>query len=96
MRMLAVEGLLGLVVVCAWLALIGALRMRGALDRLHAATLVSVACVGGVFLAAAVQEGLSDRTLKVLFLFLLTLVGGGGVTHAIGRALAGRPGATLR
>lgn len=82
--------LLGSSVLCSWIAVLGALRLRSALDRLHAVTFVYVAGLGPVVAAGFVQEGVTERTLKLLFLFVALLFGGAAVTHALARAIATR------
>jgi monovalent cation/proton antiporter MnhG/PhaG subunit len=87
---LAAAILLGVGVLCSWLAVLGALRLRNALDRLHAATFIYAAGLGPVVLAAIAQEGLTDRTLKLVFLFVAMLFAGAAVTHALARAIVTR------
>jgi multicomponent Na+:H+ antiporter subunit G len=82
--------LLGLGVVCGWIAVLGALRLPAALDRLHAVTFIYVASLGPVVAAGFVQEGVTERTLKLLFLFAVMVFAGAAVTHALARAIATR------
>jgi multicomponent Na+:H+ antiporter subunit G len=41
-------------------------------------------------MAAFAADGISDRTLKILLFFLLTLANGAAVAHATGRAVMRR------
>ena len=63
-------------VLSVWLGCFGVIRMRSALDRLHAVTFVNVA--GGGFLAAAgmLTAGVSARSVKLVALAILVLVTG--------------------
>jgi multicomponent Na+:H+ antiporter subunit G len=87
MRAIATDLLLAAVVLVAWLAAAGFLRLRGALDRLHCVSFL--AATGGIAVAAAafVADGLSARALKTLLLAVLLLATGAALTHASGRAL---------
>lgn len=89
----AVAVLLALTVVSAWLASLGFLRFKSALDRLHCASFLNAA--GGLTLTIAViiQDGMSDRALKTIAVFLILLLGGAALSHAAGRALVLRDGA---
>lgn len=88
--------LLGLAVLCSWIAVLGALRLPGALDRLHAVTFVYFVSLGLVVAAGFVQEGVTERTLKLLFLFVAMIFAGAAVTHALARAIATREEADAR
>ena len=85
--------LLGLSVLSAWLGSFGFLRFTSALDRLHCASFVNAA--GGLTLTIAViiQDGMSDRALKTIAVFVILLLGGAASSHAAGRALVLRDGA---
>jgi len=89
---LATDMLLGLAVLSAWIGALGFLRLRTALDRLHTPTFVI--CAGGVplALAAFLQDGVSQRSLKVAFLVASLIVIGAITSHAAGRALFTRDG----
>lgn len=83
---------LGLAVASVWLGCIAALRLPGALDRMHAVAFVNVAGGALLTLAAFVADGVSIRAMKVLGLYLLLLVSGAALSHATGRALLIREG----
>lgn len=93
MRDLAVEILLGLAVLAAWLGCFGFLRLKSALARLHCAAFVYVAAGFAVTLAVLVQDGATDRSLKMIAALSILLLGGAATSHAIGRALVLRDGA---
>ncbi len=88
----AVAILLGLTILSAWLGSFGFLRFESALDRLHCASFVNAAGGLTVTIAAIVQDGMSDRALKTMALFVILLLGGAALTHAAGRALVLRDG----
>ena len=83
MRAGFVYALLAALVLAAWLGCAGFARLRSPLDRLHCATFVNAAC--GLALVAA--DGASDRAFKVLVLVAASLLSGGALAHAAGRAL---------
>ena len=89
---IAADLCLGLAVLSAWIGCFGALRLRSALDRLHAVTFVNAAA--GVLVAAAafLADGVSTRSVKLAGLVAFVLVTGSAVSHAAGRALARRDG----
>lgn len=82
--------LLTIAVAFVWLGCLGFARLGSAYDRLHCVTFAAV--TGGFFviMAAFVADGISDRALKILLFFLLTLANGAAVTHATGRAVMRR------
>lgn len=87
MRSIAVDILLALAIGFAWLACIGFLRLRTALDRLHCASFVTIVSGTAITLATFVQDGLSSRALKTLFLLAILIVSGAATIQAAGRAL---------
>ena len=84
--------LLGLMVAAAWIGALAALRMRAALDRMHAVAFVNAAGGGLLTLACFVADGVSPRSLKVLAVYGLLLLSGAALSHATGRALLIREG----
>jgi len=84
---LAAASLLAACVLSAWLAALALLRLRDALDRLHALGFLNL--VAGIFAAAAVwvHDGASARAGKVLILVLVALAAGSVLIHATARAL---------
>jgi multisubunit Na+/H+ antiporter MnhG subunit len=88
--MVVTAGLLVCVVLAGWLGVVGFLRLRAPLDRLHCAAFVNAA--GGLLLilAALAADGFSDRTGKIVLLVAANLCGGAAAAHAIGLALRRR------
>ncbi len=86
------EVLLAAAVLSGWLGCFGLLRLRTALDRLHCAMFVNAASGFAVTLAVLLQDGLTDRFLKMLAILLILLLSGAATSHAVGRALALRDG----
>jgi multicomponent Na+:H+ antiporter subunit G len=83
---------LAVAVLAAWLGCFGAIRMRSALDRLHAVTFVNAACGPLVAAAAFLADGISPRSVKVACIVAFILATGSAVSHAAGRALMLRDG----
>ena len=92
MKAAALDICLAVAVASVWLGCFGALRLRSALDRLHAVAFVNAA--GGIAIAAAafVDEGVTTRSVKLAALVVVVLVMGSAVNHAAGRALMLRDG----
>lgn len=90
MRVQAVEVLLALCVLTAWLGAAGFARLAWPLDRLHCVTFVNVACGAFALLAAALWGGSADDVVKVAFLLGALLVGGAIIGHATARAIVRR------
>ncbi len=90
MRAGAVDALLLLAMLCAWLGCAGFVRLRGPLDRLHCVAFVNVTVGATLTLAAFAADGVSTRSLKVLLILALTLLAGAAGTHVTGRALLRR------
>ena len=88
----AVDLCLALAVLCAWIGCFGALRLRTALDRLHAVAFVNAGAGLPVAIAAFLADGISTRSVKFACLAAFVLVTGAAVSHAAGRALALRDG----
>lgn len=84
--------LLGLAVGTAWLSALALLRQPQALDRLHAVSFLNVAT--GVLVSAAgfASDGISGRSLKILFMMIVLIGAGAVLSHAAGRALLMREG----
>lgn len=79
-------------VLSAWIGCFGAIRMRSALDRIHAVTFVNAACGSFLALAGFLADGVSSRSVKLACLVFVMLVMGAAVSHATGRALLLRDG----
>ena len=84
--------LLGLLVAATWIAALAILRLPRALDRLHAIAFLNIAAAVLLGATAIVADGLSGRSLKILFLGGCLVLWGGVLAHAAGRALWLREG----
>lgn len=89
---LAVDACLALAVLSVWVGCFGALRLRSALDRLHAVAFTNAAAGTFTAVAAFLDDGISTRSVKLACLVAFVLVTGSAVSHAAGRALALRDG----
>lgn len=87
MKAATIDGLIALALAAAWLGCFGFLRLRSALDRLHAVTFVAAGAGLPIAAAAFVADGASDRAWKILLLVALQLGTGAALAHAIGRAV---------
>ena len=90
MRTHAVEALLALLVLLAWLGAAGFARLIRPLDRLHCVTFVNVACGMLLLVAAGLWGGSADAVIKVAFLMGVLLAGGAAIGHATTRAIVRR------
>ena len=86
----AIDGLLLLAVLMAWLGCLGFARLRTPLDRLHCVAFVNATTGVAVLLAAWLEDGASIRCCKVLLIIGIALVSGGAMSHATGRAVLQR------
>lgn len=86
-REVATDLLLAASVLGTWLGCLGYLRLGSALDRLHCVAFVNVVGLGPLAAMAFVAEGASNRAVKIVILLLVSLLAGGALAHAIGRAL---------
>ena len=89
---LAVDVPLALAVASAWVGGFGALRLRSALDRLHAVAFTNAAAGLSLAAAAFAADGISTRSVKYAALVAFVLLAGSAISHAAGRALASRDG----
>ena len=87
MSRVAIEILLAILVLAAWLGCVGFARLRAPLDRMHCVAFVNATSGSALTIAAFVSDGVSDRALKVLLITGLSLLTGAAMSHATGRAL---------
>ena len=87
MSRIAIEALLAILVLAAWLGCAGFARLRAPLDRMHCAAFVNATSGTALAAAAFVADGVSDRALKVLLVTGFSLLAGAAMSHATGRAL---------
>lgn len=86
------DACLVVLVLSAWIGCFGVIRMRSALDRLHAVTFVNAAAGVPLALAGLLADGVSARSVKLAALVVFVLATGAAVSHAAGRALLLRDG----
>jgi len=86
----AVDALLALAVLGAWLGCAGFARLRTPLDRMHCAGFVNWTTLVGIAAAAFVADGASNRAFKLLLVAIVSILAGAVLSHATGRALAVR------
>jgi multicomponent Na+:H+ antiporter subunit G len=84
---LAVDLLLALSVLAAWLGCAGFARLRAPLDRMHCVAFVNATSGVCVLLAALLAEGPTTRVFKILLIVGVGLLDGAAMSHATGRAL---------
>ena len=87
MSAIIVDTLLVIAILSAWIAAAGFARLTSALDRMHCVAFVTLGCGLPVVVAAFVADGFSTRAFKLLLLFVVALVAGAAVNHAVGRAI---------
>lgn len=83
----AVDALLALAVLVAWIIALAFLRFRSGYDRLHAITFFNLAGGGAITAAVAISDGFTARTLQCVLIWLVVVSAGALLSHAIGRAL---------
>ncbi len=83
-----IAALLILAVLALWLGCLGFGRLPTAYARLHCVPFVIIAVGVPLTLATFLADGVSSRSLKVLFLMVVLLVSGAALAHATGRAIA--------
>lgn len=86
----AADFLLVVTVAGAWLGAFGFARLRAPLDRVHCVAFVNALCGVAVLGAALLDDGLSDRVLKILLIVAVNLLAGSAVSHVTGRMIMQR------
>lgn len=89
---IALEAVLALAVLTVWLATIAFFRLPTPFQRIHVVTFINIVAGGLVTLAAFLGDGVSSRSLKCAFAWLVTLPIGALLSHLTGRALHVRGG----
>jgi len=79
-----------LAVASAWIGCLGFLRLRDPLDRLHCVTFCNVVSGFMLLLAALLNDGAASRPLKILLIWVITIIAGALTSHATGRAVHAR------
>jgi multicomponent Na+:H+ antiporter subunit G len=88
----AIDALLALAVLLAWLGTTAFFRLRTPFERLHVVTFLNVTAIGAVMVMAFLADGISSRSLKCAVIWVATLASGALVSHVTGRALHLREG----
>lgn len=83
----AIDVLLVVAVVAAWLGSFGFARLRAPLDRLHCTTFVNATSGTALMLAAFLDDGVSNRACKISLTIAISLVAGAAMSHAVGRSV---------
>lgn len=89
---IAIDALLALAVLVAWLGALAFLRLRTRFERLHVVTFVNIAAGAAITAAAILHDGLSGRTFKCILIWIVIASAGALLSHATSRALHLREG----
>lgn len=89
---IAVDALLALAVLVAWITTAACLRWRSGYDRLHAITFFNLVGGGAITVAVVISDGLTSRTFQCVLIWLVVAGAGALLSHAIARALRVRGG----
>lgn len=89
---MVIDALLALAVLMAWIGGIAFLRLHTNFERLHAITFFNLAVGGVITVAAVLHDGLSGRTFKCIFIWIVIASVGALLSHATSRALHLRDG----
>lgn len=82
-----IEGVLGLLVACCWLAAAALWRLPRGMDRMHVVSLVPLFTSPLLLAVAAMRMGWTVGTAKVACLWVISALVGAGVAHALGRLM---------
>lgn len=88
----AIDALLAIGALCAWIGTLAFLRLHTHFERLHVITFVNVTTGGAITVAAVLSGGMSARTLQCIFIWGVILIVGALLSHATARALHMREG----
>jgi multicomponent Na+:H+ antiporter subunit G len=88
----AIDALLALAVVVACIGALAFLRLRTHFERLHVLAFVNLLAGAAIVAAAVLHDGLSGRTFKCIFIFVVLAIVGALLSHATSRALHVRDG----
>lgn len=83
---IAVETLLGVSVLTAWLCCLGILWMRNVLDALHYLAPVTTVSSMALLAAVVVAEGWGQATIKTILICVVMLLINAVLSHATARA----------
>jgi multisubunit Na+/H+ antiporter MnhG subunit len=83
----AVDALLAVAVVVAWITTAAFVRWRSGYDRLHAITFFNLFAGAAITAAAVIHDGLTARTFQCVLVWLVVASAGALLSHAIARTL---------
>lgn len=84
---IAIDILLALAVLIAWITALALFRMRSGYSRLHAITFFNLVGGGAITAAAVIRDGVTPRTFQCVLIWLAVVSAGALLSHAIARAL---------
>lgn len=84
---IAVDTLLALAVLIAWITALAFFRLRSGYDRLHAITFFNLVGGGAITAAVVIHDGLTSRTFQCVLIWLVVVSAGALLSHALARAL---------
>jgi multicomponent Na+:H+ antiporter subunit G len=90
MKALLIDALLVATAGAGWFGVTGFARLRTPLDRIHCVTFVNLVAGAALAAAAFTSDGVSNRSLTVLFIVALNLLAGAAMSHAMGRVFLQR------
>lgn len=88
-----IDALVLIALAAAWLGVVGFARLKTPLDRVHCVSFVNVAAGAMLCGAALCVDGVSDRALKIVMIFVVNIASGAVVSHLTGRAAMQREAA---
>lgn len=83
----AIDILLALAVLVAWITALAFFRFASGYDRLHAITFFNLVGGGAITAAVVVSDGFTARTFQAVLIWLVVASAGALLSHVIGRAL---------
>jgi multicomponent Na+:H+ antiporter subunit G len=84
---IAVDALLALAVLVAWITTAAFLRWRSGYEGLHAITFFNLVGGGAIIAALVISDGPTARTFQCVLIWLVVASAGALLSHAIARAL---------
>ena len=83
---IAVDALLALAVLVAWITTAAFLRWRSGYEGLHAITFFNLVGGGAIIAALVISDGPTARTFQCVLIWLVVASAGALLSHAIARA----------
>ncbi len=84
---IAIDALLALAVLVAWITALAFFRFRSGYDRLHAITFFNLVGGGAITAAVVISDGFTARSFQCVLIWLVVASAGALLSHAIARAL---------